>query len=218
MAYRNHFRSTASIFQAGIFLVGITFTAIVNAGLIDSGSFVADSDTGLDWLKLTETQGQSFAQVSSELGSGGSLEGWSFATSAQLDQLITNAGGTPSSCGNGTAYCGWSSANNGVVDSFLALFGDLTGNSRSEGFLADSSGSQQWTAKFLDSDGFSQAATSDFISTLDNTLPTHLANSGVGSFLVKQASSSVPEPGAPLLLGLALLALQVLQVRRHKPS
>lgn len=193
----------------------IVLSTSANAGLIDNGDYITDTDSGLDWLKLTETQTQSYNYVNSQLGSGGALEGWAFASASQFDVLITNAGGTPMTCGNGTAYCGWSTVNNGLVTSLLSLFGDLTENNRSSGFLAEALGSNQWVARLMDSPGFGNTPTHDFISTLDNDLPRTLTNSGVGSFLIRQTSGSVPEPAMLPLLGMSAIGLLLARRRRQ---
>ncbi|MCW9047833.1 MAG: hypothetical protein OQK46_07115 [Gammaproteobacteria bacterium] len=64
----------------------------VNAELIDNGKFTSDSETGIDWLDLTETSGLSYDYVTSQLVSGGKFEGWSFASREQINTFFSNAG------------------------------------------------------------------------------------------------------------------------------
>lgn len=64
----------------------------VNAELVDNGKITSDTQTGIDWLDLTETSGLSYDYVSSQLGSGGRFEGWSFASREQINTFFSNAG------------------------------------------------------------------------------------------------------------------------------
>lgn len=64
----------------------------VNAELVDNGKITSDTETGVDWLDLTETSGLSYDYVSSQLVSGGRFEGWSFASREQINTFFSNAG------------------------------------------------------------------------------------------------------------------------------
>ena len=64
----------------------------LSAELIDNGNYTSDTETGIDWLDLTETKGLSYAFVLSHFGSGGQFEGWSYATREQINVFMTNAG------------------------------------------------------------------------------------------------------------------------------
>ena len=64
----------------------------VNAELVDNGKITSDTQTGIDWLDLTETSGLSYDYVSSQLGSGGRFEGWAFASREQINTFFSNAG------------------------------------------------------------------------------------------------------------------------------
>jgi hypothetical protein len=76
---------------AGIVL---TISSSANAALIDFGEFTRDTDTGLEWLDLTESTGLSYNDVSSQFGAGGQFEGWAYASVVQIDSLFDSAGGT----------------------------------------------------------------------------------------------------------------------------
>jgi hypothetical protein len=95
-------------------LVGCSLPSL--AGLVDQSSFVADTGTGLDWLKLTDTStnGLSYNAVSSKLLAGGDLFGWTYASASQVAQLFLNAGIIP---GN-SAQALWNAS-----DNFMDLFG-----------------------------------------------------------------------------------------------
>ena len=60
------------------------------ATLINDGTYVDDTTTGLDWLDLTQTTNLSYNTVSSELGT--TFAGWSFATIAEVGYSITPVG------------------------------------------------------------------------------------------------------------------------------
>lgn len=76
-----------------LFLVLATWASSANAALIDQGNITFDTGTGLRWLDLTETVNLSIQDIWD--GVGDFLhEGWSVATSSQVDQLFSNAGAT----------------------------------------------------------------------------------------------------------------------------
>ena len=50
---------------------------------------VLDSDTGIEWLPLSNTLGMSIDQVSAELGPGGQYEGWRLPTAKEVEGLMT---------------------------------------------------------------------------------------------------------------------------------
>lgn len=52
------------------------------------GNINLDASTGLEWLDLTETAGQSYDEVVAKLAVGGSLEGWRYATAEELERLL----------------------------------------------------------------------------------------------------------------------------------
>ena len=58
--------------------IAIPMTA--NATIIDNGAFTTDDDSGLDWLDMAVTFGQSYDHTASRISVGGSLEDWRFAT------------------------------------------------------------------------------------------------------------------------------------------
>jgi len=78
-----------------------------NASIVDLGTITRDTDTGLEWLDVTETQGLSYNQVIAEMGDGGTYEGWRYAISSELDRLILNFGYVPqyNECPYGNSIC-----------------------------------------------------------------------------------------------------------------
>jgi len=55
-------------------------------------SVTLDTDTGLEWLDLTESQGLSYNEVVAGMGAGGTYEGWRYASVAEVYGPLTNAG------------------------------------------------------------------------------------------------------------------------------
>jgi hypothetical protein len=52
-----------------IYLILLTFIATnVNASLINFGNYIWDTESGLDWLKLTETQAIPYNHIYSQFG------------------------------------------------------------------------------------------------------------------------------------------------------
>ena len=100
------------------------------AAIVDHGTYFQDTDTGLYWIKLTETRGNSYDDMTAELGLGGNFEGWRFATLEEVESFIA-AYGFPSQgndCGDGWGnYCDTVSAADGeLLEDLIRLFGDTT--------------------------------------------------------------------------------------------
>ena len=51
------------------------------------GSVLRDTDTNLDYLRLSYTMGYSYAGIEAELGAGGDFDGWTIASSDQMLSL-----------------------------------------------------------------------------------------------------------------------------------
>lgn len=73
----------------------------VCASLIDGGTFVTDTVSGLDWFKLSNTTGLSYNAVLTQVQTGSPLEGWSVASRDQVASLFQNAGVAPLVLTNG---------------------------------------------------------------------------------------------------------------------
>jgi len=73
--------------------VTLVLSTNINAALIDNGVFTTDTETGLDWLDLTESTELSFEYVSTQFEVGGQFEGWTYASTNQVEGLFNSAGG-----------------------------------------------------------------------------------------------------------------------------
>lgn len=88
-----------------LFAIPLLFSISVNATLIDRGSYVQDTASGLEWLKLEATIGLSSGQVVDQLGLDGTFDGWQYATSIQWEHLLFGQGFGGRSCAAGN-FCG----------------------------------------------------------------------------------------------------------------
>jgi len=74
----------------------LIFTAIIglppvsHAAFINQGDYAVDDTTDLYWLNLSHTVGLSYSEVTGLLASGGSLDGWRYATYDEVTSLWTS--------------------------------------------------------------------------------------------------------------------------------
>jgi hypothetical protein len=73
-------------------VVGSIFQQVEAASLQHSGNTTYDPNTGLEWLDLNLTAGQSYNSVLSGWGGYTATEGFRFATRSEVVQLFTDAG------------------------------------------------------------------------------------------------------------------------------
>ena len=199
--------------KSSIALIGLLVSSFsINAAIIDNSSYTTDSRTGLDWLDLTATDGQSFNAVSARIANGGDLEGWTYATMSEFEEFMKSFGATlQSGClVPETSLCGWSESNNGIVISVLTLMGDLSGSRSSLGLLLDDldivfPDGTHVAAYLYDGDVGTKYLTQDYISTYYISQNDTDGSAETGSFLVR--TSVVPVPAAVWLFGSGLLGL-----------
>lgn len=86
-----------NVLAAALFLIATTGSANAELLAVDlftqgDGLLTYDTGTGLYWLDLTVTVNMSYNDVLNELNEGGSLEGFRYATTADIDTLQVSAG------------------------------------------------------------------------------------------------------------------------------
>ena len=161
-----------------------------HAALVDNGSSMIDTGTGLEWLALTQTQGLTWNQAESTVYV--TSQGYVHATDEQVITLFTNAGFLTTDNTNNPA-------NDPAANELLAKLGCTqfcgTVNATGRGF-ADWNGTFTTRPNYHTSGlGAGAATTSLLTSNLD------LADSTAGHYLVRAA---VPLPAAAWLFGGAL--------------
>jgi len=84
---------------------------------------VIDTDTNLEWMSLTQTDGMSIAEVQAELalGADGKFEGWRLPTGAEVEAMMQNMYGSRIVEGNSNAH--WNSKQTGIYSPFASAFG-----------------------------------------------------------------------------------------------
>jgi len=78
--------------QTLICLSLIALPAIANADLVDRGLQTYDTQSGLEWLDLSQTRGLSYTEVSAQFGAGGLYDGYRYATSLEAQALLGEFG------------------------------------------------------------------------------------------------------------------------------
>jgi hypothetical protein len=182
----------------------VSFNA--SAIIVDNGTYTTVD--GVDWLDLTATAGMSYNQVSAQLGPGGTFDGWTYATGAQVEGLWTAFGG------DAAYYNGWSTQNNGLFDVIAPLMGDLhcaiNACSPGEGYsywLTADVAPSGWhvAAQTYDLASQTGTATYDWFNTDEEERSLTDARTDTGSALIR--TSAVPLPAAVWLFGTGLLGL-----------
>ena len=188
----------------------LVLSTSVNAALISTDwqnvgdNFITqDTDSGLEWLDLTETVGMSYDQVTAQMATGGSLAGWSYATSSQISGFFDSAGGSGD-------YTGSSEANNGVVESVSTFWGYSRALTKFSKFLFAEVDTARPDANHRYgqiSDGVNNTnwETEDYMVIMRASWPDTSGESFTSSALVR--TSVVPVPAAVWLFGSGLIGL-----------
>ena len=170
---------------------------------------VTDTDSSLDWLKLTETVGYSYTYVVSQLGTGGQFDGWRYATNLEVASLFT-AFGLPLDAHLSVA---------GPLDTSIVNFANTMGNIMHDanpifsygarGMIGESSGGNMYLAGayYVTSSETNIYVGPNLGAGASLVSPT-IACLDLGSYLVREASlSAVPVPAAVWLFGSGLIGL-----------
>jgi len=156
-----------------------------NDPIFGVGAITSDTQTNLDWLDVSLSQGRSFLDVTNELGAGGDFAGFRHASIAEFQTLVLNAG-----IGN----------TNTVVTGDLSAFTNLInlvgttdiqdGYPQTLGFLYEPPDSGTRVNGELDF--FFQGSSPAYSATTTVLRSQSVAFNNVGHWLVR--SSVVPEP------------------------
>jgi len=195
----------------------ILFAALVplsaaRAALIDVGSplgqstAVLDTSTGLEWLKLSATDGETPDQVFAQIAPGGLLQGYRYATVTELTCGLF----APQLGRSGCVYTG-STTDVGPVLTFMDRFGKSFDQVGLFQPMFVEGQTPMVYGEFWHLTRFTDAQLVDFDTQLVNLRNTQPAD----HWLVRQ----VPEPSSSMLFGIAALALatRAWRTRRKMP-
>ncbi|MDP1678777.1 MAG: PEP-CTERM sorting domain-containing protein [Candidatus Nitrotoga sp.] len=200
------------------------------AAFIDSGTYLTDTVSSLDWLDVTASVSRSYTDVSGQVGAGGDFSGWRYATASEVGSLVFHwTGVTPPEFGSvsvpAKSIDGLVEALGSTLDAAsLAQFGatwdarngyaEGNGQDFTYGYVNDTVAStgNRYISSLVDDDRPS-GGSGDYVWLTKYDSPDSGVIASVGSFLVR--STSVPEPATytMMLAGLGLLSFSV---RRRK--
>lgn len=208
-----------------LFLLISFYSLFSNAAIVDGGSFIQDTKTQLDWLKMSFTKGKSYDDILSLINSDISLVGYEFATRVQVKELLNNHYGD-NTIGPGPVH---DDLNFTQTYNIIQLFGltreiqdSRTGGPSFSvdqyitiGYVADTFGSRNThyateihARDYLNE--FSYIWDKGFIQFNGNTFGrNNIADEYIGGFLVRSSISAVPEPSTYIMMMLGLLCLLV---------
>jgi hypothetical protein len=179
-----------------------------------------DTETGIEWLDLTETLGMSLTYVESETGVGGIFEGWRLPTSAEIDvfydlivdpTVVTKSGKTTS---------------NELIDDvelFVSLLGNTSNDStvRSYGLYYRDSGAVRSAGVARTNEAYINYSHDVFTADLEHALYGVWLVSDGGETLsslnnpeINAANSNAPINQVPLSMGCALFVAGLFLRRR----
>ncbi len=194
--------------QIGFFVVLSSIS--VDAALIDNDYFTTDTETSLDWLDVTGTENITINYVKSQMGIGGTYEGWRYATGAEVFDFWTHAGGSG-------IYEGYSVENNGLFNNLSLLWGTTLGTPES-GYIAvatsdlvNSTSTDVHLAMLSDWKEYEETSEMDR-AYVGWHMHVDFAYEHEGHALVRD-TATVPEPASSGLIGFGVLALLALRRR-----
>lgn len=228
---------------AATLLLSITSTqaALVESDWKNTGDALAtlDTDTGIEWLDLTQTDYMSINQAEGLTGTGGIFDGWRLPTRAEVTQMMVNA--FPSQAASVQGNSGYWDITNATTDNeadrFRALFGETDTNSAfdySRGMFKNDSGQDysviMSAVQDRSSDNFvrlhSNANLTNYYNYVNQSFGVYLVSDG-GTTLDSQLDPTINENNAnyvaadvsaPALLGMMGLGLFGFASRRRSSA
>lgn len=205
--------AAAVVVCATTFWSGIGAAALVSVDdpTYGVGSITRDTVTGREWLDLTFTLGMAFDTVASQLGAGGSFEGFSTANTSDVLALFTNGGLTHGvNLFSHTDQPRYDAAL-AAVTLFGATFASPEPRAGSYGFVNDMTGSFH----YYDGIFTLNSATSPFVSSVNANFFFTTSSGSIGTWLFREAAVELGEPASVALFGFAIVGLGLAR-RRHR--
>jgi len=214
--------SKIALLAIGLVTSSVSHSAVISVDWQSAGDNLISRDTssGLDWLDLTQTTDYSYYTVLSKLSSEGALNGWRFATNAEVVSLWSNFN-IDLSASAPVSSPGFDSR---IFDA-ASMLGNLactyTCNSATYGTLgltADAYSAAVNARNIMGALAYESAGTSTNLSLYFSdglyAMSDFNSSAHIGSYLVQ--TSPVPVPGALWLFGAGLIGLSGIARRKNR--
>ena len=197
-------------------IIGLIVSTNVNALFIDNGSYTTDSNSGLDWLDLSETANLTMTEALS------SNTGWRFASNIEVENLFVSMfDGYYDTAGIGVSMSGMNEYADQSIDieHFESLFGPVQTiigpnfeNLHTYGYYLDESNNQRMmgTMSMVDN---SYSFSVIYGYQYDLILDENEKGIEFGTYLVRD-TVAVAEPTTLWLTGVGLLSFIGISKRR----
>ena len=87
-------KNVASVAMSAVLFAASSLVQAIPLGFIDNETSTIDTNTGLEWLDLTETMGRSYVDVAADItddgGTFSSADGWRYATQSDFVTMVNN--------------------------------------------------------------------------------------------------------------------------------